>query len=444
MPIKLRETQKTESSTLEKHEKPKRLEIRTTKLSKRDTYKKNQEIEEIKEQTDVLYDGELLPEEMKKESPVFYKLYNLAERIFPSTGLLLTFVCTALASMCTSERRQFNLLIGKETGEGGTLVISQLARIPFIRDIYDYKTAAGFVLDYCGAYLERAGRELPKGVVSYGKKGYRTFEKPGAEPIHNQFFISKGMDRLFHQGHGILEKTLNFQNPLFEEGYAVFSDGYAGSYSIGSKDSPVKAGFIGICTLQDLVDKALKTSGWIERIVVGTWMSHFREDDIIIQGINRKLLPEIDISYKVLDLLEHLNPNYPMKVSDWNEEVSKQLDKFSRFIKDARREKKGKRSARDATRIIQSLPALNRRYYVQLSDLAVMDGLMTTMRTNPTVLGWRVPFQYAIRRWFQKSDEAIRSILKTFKKWDGSPLYTEKEVIKAVKAYYGGKQNTLF
>jgi len=414
-----------------------------SKLTKRELYKKNQEIEVIKEKTDVLYNGELLPEEMRKESPVFYKLYNLAERIFPSTGLLLTFVCTALASMCTAERRQINLLIGKEVGEGGTLVISQLARIPFIRAIYDYKTAAGFTLDYCGYYLERLGRELPKGIIPQGQRGYRDIDKSNALPIHNQFFISKGMDRLFHQGHGILEKTLNFQNPLFEEGYAIFSDGYAGSYAIGSKDHPIKCGFIGICTLQDLNDKALKTSGWIERIVVGTWMSHFREDDIIIQGINRKLLPEIDISYKIFNLLEHLSPNYPMKVSDWNEEVASQLDKFSKFIKEARCEKKGKRSARDATRIIQALPVLNRRYYVTLSDLAVMDGLMTSMRSNPTILGWRVPFQYAIRRWFQKSDEAIRSILKTFRKWDGSSLYTEKDVINAVKAYYGSKQSVL-
>jgi len=391
--------------------------------------------ENVLQKTNVLYDGELLPDDMKRTAPVFYELYNLSERVYPTTGILSTFIATCLASMCSSERRQFNLLIGKPTGEGGTLVIDQFSKIPFVAAIFDYTTAAGFLLDYCGKYLKRPGTQLPFKAKYEGKK--QKVDTVDCESINNKFFISKGLDRLFHQGKSIMEKVFSFFNPLFEEGYAIYSDSWAGHYEIGSKEVRLKVGLIGICTIEDFENYALKASGWSERIIMGTWLSHELEDKIIIQGINRNFLPEIDLSDKFLEILQHLNPDSPpTNVEDWSEEVAVELDKFTEYCKIVRGEKKGKRAARDATRMLKAIAVLNRRSQIKYSDLALMDAFAATMKRNPKPMGWRIPFQYSLRRWYYKKDEIVKQLYKLFRNWKDEPMYTEEFIEKSINELY--------
>jgi len=395
-------------------------------LPKIDAYK------EVVEETECLYGDSLLPEDIRRDNQHLFNLYDVCERVFPTTGIPAILITTALASMCTSEPRQFNLLIGKETGEGGTLIIQQFSQIPFVRAIFDSVTAAGFCMEYCGYYLITSrGSNLPIGVKL--QKGGK-IDKAGCKPIHQHFFISKGMDKLFHQSPKVVEKTLTFFNPLFEEGYGTFSDAYSGTYEIGSKNTRLKIGFIGVCTLDDFENYALKASGWTERIVMTTWRTHSLEDkEVIIKGITRKKFPEVDMSIAIANLLQHLNPEYPWKIESWGEEVAQQLDRFSEHCRKTRGERKGKRAARDATRILQSLPTIERRNTVCFSDLAIMDGISTTMRRNPEPMGWRIPFQYSIRRWFQRDDEIVRDLRKLFLNWKGQPIYSDDVILKAIK-----------
>jgi len=438
LPIKILPPKNSESIIPQQKPETNENESVTTPIItvKREFAKKELSYESVIEKTNVLYNEPLLPEELYKKCPVSAELYEMFERIFPTTGILGLFIATSLSSMCTSESRQFNLLIGKETGEGGTLVVQQFSKIPFVRDIFDYKTAAGFCLDYLGLYLTRLGSATPKGVIPPARKTFGIIDKSGCTPVDNSFFISKGLDRLFHQGAAVLERTFTFWNPLFEEGYAQFSDGYSGSYVIGSKERRLKIGFIGICTLEDFENKALNASGWTERIVMGTWRSHEIEDKLVIQGINRKYLPEVDISDVVLDKLHHLNPNYPIKVKEWGEEIAIELDKFAEYCKIIRGEKKGKRAARDATRIIQAIPVLNKRDYIDYCDLAFMDGLVCTMKRQPSAMGWRIPFLFSIYRWFESDyNKIINKIYNTFCDWNKKPLYSKEFISKSVREF---------
>ena len=388
----------------------------------------------IEPKTDVLYGDELLPPEIKKERPIFSKLYELTERSFPCTGHASCAVALSLASMCVgNERRQFNLAIGATAGEGKRLIIEPYSQIPWVIFCDSY-SASGFCLDLGGRYIKRLGTQIPLGVKLKGKGRYKDFSIEETIDLNRKFLVFKGLDRLFSYSPKVIDSTLALFNPLFEDGYGKFSDSFSGSYEFGSPQFPLKLGMIAMMTINDFDHNAVKRHGWLSRLIAVTYLCSEKENAMISFGIRRNKLPEIDISHHVRRLMNHLNPDYPIFVGDWGEEISERLDRIFLHIMEIRGEKQGKRASRDAKRLVEASAVLNKDTHVKISDTCIAEALTVMMRRKPEPLGDRLHFQVAIRKALgHSSKKVIMDMQRTFKNWNGKSLYSEDEIKKAIK-----------
>jgi len=379
-----------------------------------------------------------LPDEINKKLPIFSQLYNLCESNIPCGGHLLTMASICYASMATDESRQVNLAIGAVVGEGKTLILSQMALLPYV-NFFTRTTFSEYVLTRCGSYLIKLGTAVPLGIKLIPKPGGKTIDKSGAKDRIKFYFD------IVTEGEGIFTtssvgKLLQLWNALIEQGWWTGGDSYNGTYKIGDITYPIKHGLIIAATLKDFERHILRDVGWSSRMVLIKYACTARENKFIREGQRLDKIPsKPNIMHQVLSLLTHINPRTPVRITYSSDEVARKMEHVELPIMLARKEHTGKRATLDAKRLAKGMALLNGRNHIILEDIIVLKSLLTmslTVKRRDTLgsLGTRLHFLVTLGLSLWRDVDRTRQFIKSrFLDWGGKyPLYTDEEIERAI------------
>ena len=381
-----------------------------------------------------LTENRYLPKELEKQCPVSVSLYNLYESVYPTSGHLALMIATALASMWTDERRQFNLIIAALPTEGKSSVLQGFSAYPWI-NLFTTTTFAEYCIRYCGKYLDTSmplGKDIPKGVKVERLGDKRVVSTDGCEDRINYMFD------VVHAGEGITsfgqyQKLLQLWAGLIEEGYWEGGTRYSGSYRIGSPLRPVRHGLILACTFDDLNNRWMKEEGLLSRTIVCRYRSRDVENEYIRKAKSppRPILPnpeKINFPLLVYSHLKHLGPHLLNREMSFSPVIDEKMTKnITYLIMQGRDEPTIKRAIDDTMRVLKGHARLNKRDKVVLEDIIFVEALLQMCRKieRNEISGDRLQFQFYLRSLLYRDDErAKREILETFRWMDkDEPLY---------------------
>jgi hypothetical protein len=383
-----------------------------------------------------LTENRFLPKELERECPVSVSLYNLYESVYPTSGHLAVMIATALASMWTDEKRQFNLILAALPTEGKSSVLQGFAAYPWL-NLFTTTTFAEYLVRYCGKFLDTSmplGKEIPKGVRIERIGGKKIISTEGCEDRITYFFD------VVHAGEGITsfgnyEKLLQLWSGLIEDGYWEGGTRYSGSYKIGSFLNPVRHGLILACTLDDLKNKWMREEGILSRAVVCRYRSREEENEWIrkAKAPPQPLLPKpekINFPLLVQAHLKHLGPHLLHRRMTFSPAVDESVTKnITYLIMKGREEPTIKRAIDDTMRVLKGHARLNRRDKVVLEDVIFCEALLQMCRKDE-ISGDRLQFQCTLRSLLYGDIGRVkREIMETFRDFGrDEPLYKESIV----------------
>jgi len=389
-----------------------------------------------------------LPYNLERSCYNAYRIYNLFEKMLPTTGHIAVLVATALASMCVTMDRQFNLGIGALVGQGKTTILKQFCTIPFVNYI-SRTTYADYMLMYCGKFLKSKGRKLPYG-VRYDKRarwdnGGNLDTSEAQDCITNRFDIITDGETIFRQSESSLKQFLQFLQSIIEQGWYRGGDQYSGHYVIGDPTHRVKHGVILACTLTDFEKQVLTDIGWNSRSVLVVWRNTESENNYVRYGVRHNFVAdEPEFFFEVKNLLQHLSPSNIVEIDYENDEVADKIEETENMLKNIRLEVPGIRATKDVKRILKAFAWLNFdnkiRYEHVLFVKALISSLCRRLRVDSERssfykdLGSRLHFQVSLLQNLDYSKEEIKKfILKTFPFWNkNKSVYTEEEIEQAI------------
>jgi hypothetical protein len=399
--------------------------------------------------TSVLTENRFLPKELENECPVSVSLYNLYESVYPTSGHIAVIIATALASMWTDEKRQFNLILAALPTEGKSSVLQGFAAYPWI-NLFTTTTFAEYLTRYCGKFLDTSmplGKEIPRGVRIERLGDRKIISTEGCEDRITYFFD------VVHAGEGITsfgnyEKLLQLWSGLIEDGYWEGGTRFSGSYKIGSFLHPVRHGLILACTIDDLKNKWMKEEGMLSRAIVCRYKSREEENEWIrkAKAPPQPLLPKpekINFPLLVQSHLKHLGPHLLHRKMTFSPAVDESVTKnITYLITEGREEPTIKRATDDTMRILKGHARLNRRDKVVLEDIIFCEALLQMCRPfeKDEISGDRLQFQCAIRRLLYGGDikRVKREIMETFKEFGkNDPLYKEPVIDRVLTQKVG-------
>jgi hypothetical protein len=378
-----------------------------------------------------------LPKELESTCSTSVKLYNLYENVYPTSGHIALIIATALASMWTDERRQFNLILAALPTEGKSSVLQGFAAYPFI-NLFTTTTFAEYVTKYCGKFLDTSmpiGKEIPKGVRIERLGDRRVISTEGCEDRISNFFD------IVHAGEGITsfgdyQKLLQLWGGLIEEGYWEGGTRFSGTFRIGSFLHPVRHGLILACTFDDLEDKWMKEEGMMSRAIVCRYKSRKSENEYIrkAKAPPQPKLPNperINFPLLVYSHLKHLGPHLLHQEITFSPVVDESKTKeITYLIMKGRDEPTIKRATDDTLRILKGHARLNNRNKVVIEDVILVEAMLQMCRPikKDEASGDRLQFQYYLRKLlYGNAERAKREISEIFRDFDNNPLYKEED-----------------